>query len=81
MESQLQFMEQFMPESLGKGQLSYYAVCTRIIVGSIVDAASQIQAPAALSTQPTQAPRVGSDESQQPADGTERLSNLDEWWK
>ena len=77
MESQLQFMEQFMPESLGKGQLSYFAVCTRIIVGSIVDAASQIQAPAALSTQ---APRVGS-ESQQPADGTGRLSNLDEWWK
>eukprot|EP00658_Telonema_sp_P-2_P009156 TRINITY_DN13454_c0_g2_i2.p1 TRINITY_DN13454_c0_g2~~TRINITY_DN13454_c0_g2_i2.p1 ORF type:complete len:584 (-),score=148.52 TRINITY_DN13454_c0_g2_i2:421-2172(-) len=41
MESQLQFIEKFLPDCLARGQFAYFSVCTRVVVGSIVDAASQ----------------------------------------
>eukprot|EP00656_Telonema_subtile_P001005 TRINITY_DN1047_c0_g1_i1.p1 TRINITY_DN1047_c0_g1~~TRINITY_DN1047_c0_g1_i1.p1 ORF type:complete len:574 (+),score=118.68 TRINITY_DN1047_c0_g1_i1:248-1969(+) len=74
MESQLQYIEQFLPESLGRGQLAYFAVCARVVKGSIVDAASHAGNNNPVESEPNNS-------RPQPESDSRASMNLDEWWK
>lgn len=79
MESQLQYIEQFLPETLGRGQLAYFAVCARVVKGSIVDAASHVSH-AGNQGKMTSAPGE-TNENCGNVDVHRTSIDLDEWWK